>query len=305
MGKLLFAIGLMGVTLPLWAAVFGDDNRINLEESAHRQLSLSIMAMVPNKNLTVQEDSITASYQSERTHLGAPFCDDVKFISQPSAADCTGFYLGNGLMMTAGHCVSDQYGEVRNSVTKKCAEHSWLLNFHAQNISPDGSVGFHTADRFTCQEVVSASYNAKIDYAIIRISGALDSLTALTLNPQQNLERGLKVSMAGFPAGLPAKYTDQATVFYSSAGQSFFKTDLDAFFGNSGSPVFNEQQEVIGILVSGEIDYTLDQERGCARINKCNGVGRLCDVFSGQYGALGSVVTKISSALEHAGIASH
>ena len=43
----------------------------------------------------------------------------------------------------------------------------------------------------------------------------------------------------------------------------FFQTNLDAFGGNSGSPVLNsETGEVEGILVRGEIDYSYDS-RGC------------------------------------------
>lgn len=287
------------------SAVFGEDNRLDIHQTSYQYLSSSVLAMIPNRNIRISgnsEQSLLISAPRVATYLGKPFCDDMQFIHQPSLADCSGFYLGNGLLMTAGHCVADESGEVRNIRTKKCASNTWVIGYQQDNLSESGELAINSSQAFQCDEVVSSSYNSALDYAIIRLKGELEQLKTVPLNPGQNLDRGVEVIMAGYPSGLPLKVADHASIYHSSPSASYFKTDLDAFFGNSGSPVFNEKLEVIGILTAGEIDYVVDDNRGCARVNLCKGVGRLCDLYSGQYGALGSVVTKISNVLMHSKI---
>lgn len=287
------------------SAVFGDDNRLDIHQTSYQHLNSSVLAMIPNRNIKasdLSDQELHINAPRIATYLGKPFCDDMKFVQQPSLADCSGFYLGDGLLMTAGHCVADESGEVRNIKTKKCASNTWVIGYQQDNLSESGELAINSSQAYQCDEVVSASYTSALDYAIIRLKGDLEQLKAVQLNPGQNLDRGVEVIMAGYPSGLPLKMTDHASIYYSSPSASYFKTDLDAFFGNSGSPVFNEQLEVIGILTAGEIDYVVDENRGCARVNICKGVGRLCDLYSGQYGALGSVVTKINNVLMHSKI---
>ena len=57
------------------------------------------------------------------------------------------------------------------------------------------------------------------------------------------------VYVIGHPCGLPLKYVPDAEV-RENAAASFFVANLDTYGGNSGSPVFNAQNnKVEGILV--------------------------------------------------------
>jgi len=77
---------------------------------------------------------------------------------------------------------------------------------------------------------------------------------ALPLSSQK-ANMGDRIYTIGYPSGLPEKVSVNARVRTNDHLQYFFSS-LDAFQGNSGSPVFNlETHEVIGILVSGEPDY--------------------------------------------------
>ncbi len=58
------------------------------------------------------------------------------------------------------------------------------------------------------------------------------------------------------------KVATNAQVMFS--GISNFKTNLDAFGGNSGSPVFDKySMEILGILISGSSDY---KDKGSCRV---------------------------------------
>lgn len=57
----------------------------------------------------------------------------------------------------------------------------------------------------------------------------------------------------------------------------WFSTNLDTFSGNSGGPVFNaETYEVEGVLVRGEQDYIMNDDRDCDSVRKCEDDGSDC-----------------------------
>jgi V8-like Glu-specific endopeptidase len=55
----------------------------------------------------------------------------------------------------------------------------------------------------------------------------------------------------GYPFGTPAKVSPNARVSISNPAKQSYLTTLDVFEGNSGSPVFNLKNEVVGILIAG------------------------------------------------------
>ena len=63
--------------------------------------------------------------------------------------------------------------------------------------------------------------------------------------------------------GLPVKaaYGENTRVF--NAAQNIYFSNLDTFGGNSGSPVFNDAGEVVGILVAGAADYLRVKRQNC------------------------------------------
>ena len=76
-----------------------------------------------------------------------------------------------------------------------------------------------------------------------------------------------EVYMIGHPSGIPKKIAVNASIIENKHAQYFY-TSLDSFQGNSGSPVFDfNSHKVIGILVSGELDYTFNGN--CNELNFC------------------------------------
>ena len=71
----------------------------------------------------------------------------------------------------------------------------------------------------------------------------------------------------GYPNGLPIKVALNASIT-ENENYFYYYTSLDSFQGNSGSPVFNfYTNKVIGVLVSGEIDYRFNGS--CYEIPSC------------------------------------
>ncbi|CAM1342417.1 S1 family peptidase [Tenacibaculum amylolyticum] len=81
------------------------------------------------------------------------------------------------------------------------------------------------------------------------------SIPVLEWENSKALQKRDEIYMIGHPTGLPKKAALNADIINNSKLQYFY-TSLDSFQGNSGSPVFNLcSNKVIGILVSGQLDY--------------------------------------------------
>jgi hypothetical protein len=66
---------------------------------------------------------------------------------------------------------------------------------------------------------------------------------------------GQHVNVIGFGAGLPAKIDAGATATINSSFGEYFTAATDTFAGNSGSPVFSDAGQLIGVHVAGQSDW--------------------------------------------------
>jgi hypothetical protein len=81
---------------------------------------------------------------------------------------------------------------------------------------------------------------------------------------------GVECYTLGHPCGLPVKLADRARVL--AVGDGYFRTDLDTFTGNSGSPVFDARTHaLIGLVSEGQKDqgdFEPSPARGCYVSNR-------------------------------------
>jgi Trypsin-like peptidase domain len=187
--------------------------------------------------------------------LGDQFrlCPGELFVDQPVAGEGTTFVIGAKTLVTASHVFSqaiDNYAIVfgYELISKKGAYEVFI---------PVSNVYFPT------KMVLDASEE---DIAVYEVDRPLHVAPLPLSNRQIAPDKGV-VYMIGHPLGLPKKVALNASVGENS-NASYFYTSLDAFQGNSGSPVFLfGTNEVIGILVSGQKDYEWNGQ--CNRSTNC------------------------------------
>ena len=92
--------------------------------------------------------------------------------------------------------------------------------------------------------------------------------------PSKRSAAGERVYMIGHPMGLPKKVALNSSIRDATAAEYFYTT-LDAFAGNSGSPVLSlRTHAVIGVLVAGAQDYVWNgscNESALCRMPYCEG----------------------------------
>lgn len=267
------------------ADIFGSDDRHNIAAAGpKRYLGKSVAIGVIN--------SLWEGNQVDVAELWADpisdyMCKDERFINQKSVSyACTGFLVGKDLLVTAGHC-GVNFGETRHQSKDYCEAYTWLFDYTASS----DTKAIPKENIFKCKEIIYAVQeevdgNAH-DFALIRLDREVVGRTPLKMANKKSVT-GDSVFMIGHPMGLPMKYTDNAHIFEPEIGRSYY-TNLDAFGGNSGSPVFNNKDEVIGVLVAGNpssATYT-DHTSGCDRYNRCDEQGKNCKDLNLPNGAQG------------------
>ncbi|MFG1487223.1 serine protease [Halobacteriovorax sp. RZ-1] len=282
--------------------IYGNDNRVDVHESNKGFLVDSVAAMVPGYAFLKDEkgkvaDTKLLRFPTLKYHRGYPTCGDMRFRDQPTIASCSGFLIGKNLLMTAGHCMISGGTEVSDQVTSKCRDNKWVFNYNSTSVNKDGQLEIKKSDVYSCKRVVAASYTGSLDYAVVELEREATDKKPLTLNMSTNATaKGTDIYVAGYPTGLPLKVADGAKVISNPIYSKEIITDLDTFAGNSGSPVLNKKDEVIGILVAGEIDYAFDFDKGCYKVNVCKKQGGKCERQSSPLGGTGETVTKVVSA---------
>lgn len=239
--------------------VYGEDGRKDLSEITDPQLlqmARSTVAFMDAKDLVY--DSVFNKYNFENTEPTLAFCTTEKFRNQPRWADCSGTLISEDLILTAGHCVP---------TNKDCAQAKIVFDYAI----PTGQKNVNTISGdnvFSCKKVVAFS-NLKLDtdFAIIQLDRPVVGRKPLEFSTTE-LTYKSPLMLIGHPEGLPTKITFNGKV-RSLIPDHYFTASLDAFSGNSGSAVFDQDsKKIVGILVRGERDY--ERKNGCYIAKQCD-----------------------------------
>lgn len=258
------------------AGIFGVDDRVAITPFApDYQLSRSTAVAVLG---TIITESSPGKFQIESDSSSGFLCKDEKFYNKPSISyACSGFLVAPDLLVTAGHCMVN-FGEVRNERGMYCESYSsWVFGYSADKAGNTNTTAIPADNHYKCKQIIYAVSDDVNDYALIQLDRPVKNRRPLELltTPVSDTSR---LKMIGHPLGLPAVLSRNAKIVKNDPALQSFSTTLDAFMGNSGSAVFNQNNKVVGILISGTPANNLyaDKKNSCERHNRCNENGKDC-----------------------------
>ena len=235
--------------------IYGPDNRVDADESVnpmYQRLALSTAAMIPNSK--IKEHNNMQVELVGKTLAQNGICESEKFSGQLAVGNCSGFLVAPNKLVTAGHCIQDEFD---------CNNSSWVFDYKADSEIQTEFI-LDKSDVYKCKSIVSQSLDSATqnDYALIELDRVVEDRAPLKFRTGGKPQVGDPLVVIGHPSGLPTKIADGAVV--RSINDVFLTSTLDTYGGNSGSAVFNSHTGIVeGILVRGERDYVFDSEQGC------------------------------------------
>ena len=271
-------------------AVYMTDNRFDAYQAqgAIREAARSTAALILKSSLKKQGNYYVPTYNY--TLRDAKWCKGESFINQPILASCTGFLVTDTTLVTAGHCF-------RGS-GKPIGEHYVVFGYEMLN-KGQANTRFPAKDVYLISEELEVKKDANSDWAVVQLDRVVNDRKTFEFKAGE-IKKGTKLTLFGYPVGLPLKIANGGEVLENQKGRTVFATNVDAFQGNSGSPVLNSDGLrmspprfiVEGVLVAGAKDFK--QVKGCKKIEPCQSIN-----ISYQGGNCSSeIVTKINKVVE-------
>ncbi|MEY4615506.1 MAG: hypothetical protein RJB66_466 [Pseudomonadota bacterium] len=241
--------------------IFGDDNRQEMYSTSPfwQQIGQGIAGKVSNEHIQTSGSDYTLS----GTELNRRVCPTNKFADQITVPSCSGFLATPTHLITAGHCIKSQ---------ADCDNYTWVFGYQKQNETDKQYTQIKRDQVYRCKKIQSRKFEnfGATDYAIIELDRPVENRQPLQLGFDTVPYPGMQVTSMGHPLGLPMKFIDGASVIQLVDNNLTIATDLDAFQGNSGSPVFDATTGVvIGITSHGHADHIRDPEKNCKIVRVC------------------------------------
>ena len=125
----------------------------------------------------------------------------------------------------------------------------FVTNYHV--VEGYRTVAVHDNDRnpYLAKVVL---VNPALDIALLAAEGDFSALPEMTLAADDSLTIGRKVYVAGYPYGMPFTITEGSVSSPKQLmdGKYYIQTDAAVNPGNSGGPILNDAEEVVGVTVS-------------------------------------------------------
>ena len=250
--------------------IYGEDDRYEVVDYPFSQFLLkakSVAIRISNKRLNEDRyDNSMINFPFRKLKNAIPLiCPTERFVEQFSVGDCSGFLIAPNILATAGHCMNN---------ASECSGNKWVFDFKEETTQ------FSKNNVYACKKILSQKniYNQEevLDYALIELDRVVEDRSPLTLRTTGRVLVNTRLVVIGHPLGLPMKITDGAKVSRMNDIErkhilnswqlriNYFTANIDAYSGNSGSPVFNKKTgKVEGILVQGATDFVFNEEMQC------------------------------------------
>ena len=257
-------------------AIYGTDDRKEYYQTSreNRQLADSVVSLW--EYWSTRDEGKSVKLFINMFGSMDNLCPSEPFYYQPVGHGfiCSGVLVGDDIVLTAGHCIEND---------KACAEARFVFGFAVKDAGVETATTVPAGEVYSCKRIIKREFSnpvlnvaislvqrelqAEPDYALLQLNRKVLGHKPLAISRGLQPVKDEDVFVIGHPYGLPLKIAGNAKI-RNADHANFFTTDLDAFHGNSGSPVFNAKTRLIeGIISRGETDLVKTSD-GCMKANR-------------------------------------
>ncbi len=222
----------------------------------------SVAAVTTVERVSAWDDLDTPLTEARRV------CEGEAFANQPALrSTSTAVLVAPDLILTAWHSVRRTPCEQLRFVFGYRMEAPGDPEDVLRELDPERDV-------YACSEIVlpasfeegESSYDDGIDLALVRLDREVASEYAVAqfAPSPQTVARPAQILTMGHPMGMPMKI-DPGFLLADEPDSNLFNVGSDLFGGNSGGPIFDAQNRVIGVVKGGPNDFEQDDEAQCQR----------------------------------------
>lgn len=181
-------------------------------------------------------------------------CSGQAFADQPAASGCSGVLIDDDLVLTAGHCV----GLTPEDPEQTCASVAFVFGYLFDE--PGELANITAEDVYRCRRIVAWQFDEvdleAADFGIIQLDRPTVGQEPAPIGTAA-VRVGDRVNLIGFGARLPAKVDSGGIVEDTSTYEEYFSATTDTFEGASGSPLFDDDGNLVGVHTRGNEDWTI------------------------------------------------
>lgn len=226
------------------AAIYADDDRHEVadypDESWANRARHSVAGMLRLEHWNLCDEAPALREDAPTLEAYFDVCPSVPFASQHIVSSCSSVLVDDDLIALAEHCMPDE-GDCEAT----------LFAFGLYN---DGNGALRTPsydEIYQCKRIVARPEPHDVIFVELDRPVSAPYAPAEVAPELPQIDDPLK--LVGFPSSVPMKIVDNCSVV-NIVGNSIHH-NCDAFRGNSGGPIFDEQGRVLGVLSRAPGDY--------------------------------------------------
>lgn len=241
--------------------IYGNDDRVDVYTVTDQnllRLAQACCVVVSLSEISYNGDGTYTLFADPwLSQSGAPLCSDEPFRGQLQIGNCSGFLVGDDIIVTAGHCLS----------ASSCGNWAFLFDWTQIDSTTGPNLIVSEDDIYFCTEIINQSLAGELDHCVARVDRPVVGRQPIPVRREGVVPDGDSLVVVGHPAVLPMKIAGGAIVQNNNGSIPWFQANLDTYGGNSGSMVVNTGTwEIEGILVRGAPDYV--NNGGCTESNR-------------------------------------
>ncbi|MBU6154842.1 MAG: trypsin-like peptidase domain-containing protein [Bdellovibrionales bacterium] len=181
-----------------------------------------------------------------------PTLDAFGLIAMGNSGSCSGTHIGNGYVLSAGHCfLENSYSTTLSNQACPTVKVYWGYRGSPSTGSPKPLV----TQVSQCTQIIHAQLDADVDFAIIKVDQPPKASVGIARESSRTPAK-TKITIFGYPMGRPLEWSQYCAVTKSTVVGKPFNSEsrmahqCDTQPGNSGSSVIAVNKEGIPEVVA-------------------------------------------------------